>query len=78
MHNDVTLGLTAVQAEYLRGIVDSEGDRLAKRLGKTIGDDMSQRELEWERGLTLCEVIVSKLTSAIAIGIRHNREEQMR
>jgi len=78
MHNDVTLGLTAVQAEYLRGIVDYEGDRLAKLLGNTSGDDMGQRELDWERGLTVCEMIVDKLTRAIADGIRHNREEQMR
>ena len=70
MHHDVSLGLTAVQAEYLRSIVDKEADELAQEL-ESGSPSIAVSDLE--ESLSYCEMIVNKLTTAIAEGIRIQR-----
>jgi hypothetical protein len=67
------LGLTGVQAEYLRSIVDREADELAQDL-ESGSPSMSADDLE--ESLSYCELIVNKLTNAIDEGIRNKRAAQ--
>jgi len=68
MYHDVVLGLTGVQAEYLRGIVNREADELAEDL-ESGSPSMAIADLE--ESLSYCEMIVNKLTNAIDDGIRN-------
>lgn len=70
MYHDVLLGLTGVQAEYLRSIVDKEADELAQELES---DSPSVAASDLEESLSCCEMIVNKLTNAIAAGMRQQR-----
>jgi hypothetical protein len=72
MYHDVSLGLTGVQAEYLRSIVDKEADELAQELES---DSQSVAVSDLEESLSCCEMIVNKLTNAIAEGIRNKGGE---
>jgi hypothetical protein len=71
MYNEVLLGLTGVQAEYLRSIVDREADDLAQDLES---GSPSAPIADLEESLSYCEVIVNKLTEAIDDGIRNKGE----
>jgi hypothetical protein len=72
MYHDIYLGLTGVQAEYLRSIVDKEADELAQELES---DSPSVAASDLEESLSYCEMIVNKLTNAIAEGIRNKGGE---
>ena len=72
MYHDVVLGLTGVQAEYLRSIVDKEADELAQELES---DGPSTAVADLEESLSYCEMIVNKLTNAIDDGIRNKGGE---
>ena len=72
MYHDVVLGLTGVQAEYLRSIVDKEADELAQELES---DSPSTAVADLEESLSYCEMIVNKLTNAIDDGIRNKGGE---
>ncbi len=71
MYHEVLLGLTGVQAEYLRSIVNQEAEEIAQELES---GDPSAAIADLEASLTYCEMIVNKLTDAIADGIRNKGE----
>lgn len=72
MYHDVLLGLTGVQAEYLRSIVDKEAGELAQELES---GSPSVAVSDLEESLSCCEMIVNKLTNVIAEGIRNKGGE---
>lgn len=67
MYHDVLLGLTGVQAEYLRSIVNREADEVAQDLES---GSPSADAADLEESLSYCELIVNKLTNAIDDFIR--------
>jgi hypothetical protein len=67
MYHDVLLGLTGVQAEYLRSIVNREADEVAQDLES---GSPSADEADLKESLSYCELIVNKLTNAIDDFIR--------
>jgi hypothetical protein len=71
MYHEVLLGLTGVQAEYLRSIVDREADDIAQDIES--GSPSAALD-ELEESLSYCEIIVNKLTEAIDDGIRNKGE----
>lgn len=78
-HHDVWLGLTGVQAEYARSIINAEAESLAEELGRheACADD-NDKVAELTESLEMCDLLVTKLERAIDEGIRRNHEEQMR
>lgn len=60
-YHDVRLGLTALQAEYLRQVLDAKADSIAEELG-------GREDEELEEAIQYLEVIVAKLDRAIEEG----------
>lgn len=79
MHHDVVVGLTGVQAEYVRGLINAEAESLAEELGKCapcMDDDGKASELN--KSLELCELLVNKFERAIDEGIKRNLNDLRR
>lgn len=73
MHHDVVVGLTGMQAEYVRSLINAETESLAEELGKCppcMDDDGKASELN--KALELCELLVNKFERAIDEGIKRN------
>lgn len=79
MHHDVLLGLTGVQAEYARSLINAEAESLAEELGRheaCAADNDKVAELT--ESLEMCDLLVNKLERAIDEGIRRNYQERTR
>lgn len=79
MHHDVVVGLTGVQAEYIRGLLNAEADDVCAEMGgqttsKHSGTESSDLEECW----AMCELLIQKFDSAISEGIAKNLYDQRR
>lgn len=77
--HDVWLGLTGVQAEYARSLINAEAEGLAEEMGKCEAcQDDDGKVAELTEALEMCDLIVNKLERAIDEGIRRNHEDRIR
>jgi hypothetical protein len=66
-YHDVIVGLTAVQAEWLRGVIDEAANAATEELHRTRSAGAAN---ETEETIALAEVVLEKFDRAIADGIR--------
>jgi hypothetical protein len=67
-YHDVRLGLTALQAEYMRAVLSHEADSVAEEIGAKPDEDA-----ELEETAEMLELLIGKLDRAIEEG-RSNRD----
>lgn len=79
MHHDVFVGLTGVQAEYARSLINAEAESLAEELGQheACADD-NDKVAELTEALEMCDLLVNKFERAIDEGVKRNIRDAMR
>lgn len=79
MHHDVTVGLTKVQAEYVRSLINEEAESVGEEIGKhePCFDDGGKMD-DLTEALEMCELLVHKFEIAIADGIRRHLNDVRR
>lgn len=78
MHNDVVIGLTGVQAEYIRALLDSECNDVCAELGGGESQYDGTPKSDLEECAEMCELLIRKFERAIDEGIKRNLAERMR